>query len=874
MPDKATYSIALQAMTSIGDNDTSVNSGLPVGGIWSIRAGIYVRNAIYDPRCRERSHGLYAARYSEFPNSLVKGIAMTVRAKTDEKSKTKKQKRFGDGTTVQKDEIFLLHTILSPNKRRSFMFKITKYNQEALEYYRNERMAYPDAEYDFTFENRYVIYHCALRHQIVYIAIDMKTGLSSEICSRRAGTFFEHEYKKLIPKILYSIKYTGDKRYLNAVAQNPLEVIESIFRVILPEYGFSVREEQIKLCKQMYIGLTEKQAAICEAEVGTGKSMAYLVAAVCARMNHQTLYRYATPVTITTSNIELQNALIEKEIPLLSKILLEYHIINRPLKAVLRKGKEHYFCPFRLEDYLKSIRKYPEKYGSQISRLAEMKSSGKVFDLDKVKIPGYLKSRICVKGQCGKCEFSDVCRYSNFISHALNENEDLDFQVTNHNLYLMSSKQAHILRPSEMVIIDEAHKLKEAAQTVFGEMISEKDVARYVRWIKTLCKPREDTIAFHELREKIAGKNNELFSGLRAMVHADDAEDSEAGTIIALTDKQISLITQLASDIESIDSMLQAEKGRCEINGLRISKALLRFGEPSKISVWVDIDENNEASLCCCPKNIGKKLMNKIWDSNCSHVLTSGTMSDGANFDFFKRENGLDRIPKHGILESSTPSPFDYTNHTRLYIPDDMPYPDNNDETYINAVADRVVQLVKAAHGHTAILFTSYKVLHAVYQLTERNLKNYDVICMTRSNKTAISDFKKSKNGVLFASGSMWEGVDCIGDCLSSVIIVRLPFPLRTATMEEKKNACQNIPAFIRDYAVPEMLIKLRQGAGRLIRCEKDTGLLSILDSRASENGSYRSRVLTALGQYPLIGSTEEIASFFKAVKPEEYFER
>ena len=201
-----------------------------------------------------------------------------------------------------------------------------------------------------------------------------------------------------------------------------------------------------------------------------------------------------------------------------------------------------------------------------------------------------------------------------------------------------------------------------------------------------------------------------------------------------------------------------------------------------------------------------------------------------------------------------------------------MPTPDNDSEEYINAVADKVVQLVNATNGHTAILFTSYKVLNAIYIKTKERLAKYDIICMTRSNKTAITDFKKSKNGVLFASGSMWEGVDCVGDCLSSVIIIRLPFPIRSAAMEEKKEACENVPKFIREYAVPEMLIKLRQGAGRLIRSETDTGLLSILDPRAN-SGSYAVKVAQALSKYPKVQSIEEAKEFMKSVKKPEYFE-
>ena len=236
------------------------------------------------------------------------------------------------------------------------------------------------------------------------------------------------------------------------------------------------------------------------------------------------------------------------------------------------------------------------------------------------------------------------------------------------------------------------------------------------------------------------------------------------------------------------------------------------------------------------------------------------------------KENGIDRIRKELVFTSTTPSPFDYKRNTRLYIPDDMLHPDNDSKKYIKRLSERICDIVDATNGHTAILFTSYKVLSSVYELTRERLAKYDVICMTRSNKTAISEFKRSKNGVLFASGSMWEGVDCIGDSLSSVIIVRAPFPMRSATLEQKKNDIDHVPTFIQTFAVPEMLIKLRQGVGRLIRSENDTGLVSILDCRVAEDGKYQDKVMTVLAKYPKVETLEEVKEFFKAVKPKEYF--
>ena len=166
---------------------------------------------------------------------------------------------------------------------------------------------------------------------------------------------------------------------------------------------------------------------------------------------------------------------------------------------------------------------------------------------------------------------------------------------------------------------------------------------------------------------------------------------------------------------------------------------------------------------------------------------------------------------------------------------------------------------------------TSYKLLNAVYESIQGRLGHYNIFCMTRNNKNAIQDFRNSPNGVLFASGAMWEGVDFAGDCLSSVIIPRLPFPIRGGMSQQKKEQYKDAQDFIWKYVVPEMVTKLRQGVGRLIRTETDTGVVSILDVRAYQ-GMYKGKVAGVLQKYPAIHSVEEVQRFFRSVKPQEYF--
>ena len=213
------------------------------------------------------------------------------------------------------------------------MFEITYKDKERLNEYIENRKAYPNAVYDFTFENRFLVYHCEMTNELHYIALDMETGCGSEMCRRKKNSPIPAEsFNSLIPSIFQSIKYTGSVRHLNPMDVDPIELIDSIFRVVLPKYGYAVREEQIRLAKQMFKGLTNDLVSINEAEVGTGKTLAFLVAALVASKTNRD--GISKPVTITTANIELQTALVEKEIPKLSQCLMDYNIISRPLRSL------------------------------------------------------------------------------------------------------------------------------------------------------------------------------------------------------------------------------------------------------------------------------------------------------------------------------------------------------------------------------------------------------------------------------------------------------------------------------------------------------------------------------------------------------------
>lgn len=761
------------------------------------------------------------------------------------------------------------------------MYEITYKESEFLNY----PQATEGAIYDFTFGNRYDIFHRPRGKMFEYIALDRTTGKTSWVLERKKP-MDASEYSDITPQILYSIKYTGDPQYKGANSYSAMELMDIIFKVLMPKHGYSFREQQYEMALSIFHGLNYRKVTLCEAEVGTGKTMAYLVAGFLAKLFDKSYSFMGYPVTITTSSIELQKSIMEKELPALSAMLMDFGLIQQPLTAVLRKGKDHYFCLRRYREYLHSISNFPHKYSETVDRVKALDLMYGTLDLDPVPLNPYIKARICVKGSCQNCPCSGQCEYARFLETA-SRPYNFDFQITNHNLFLTAQKSRadHAtkggLLPCNFCIIDEAHKLTDTASDVFTASLNFSEVEGYTKAVKHKggddFKRRAEYVQLLKEAEQLNRKLVSMFS----MYKFKSCEDV-CQVRIEITEPMNTTIKKLVKVLRKIGNW-SAPKGATGANTAqplveKLSAFLLPDGneamDAKKKIVWISYDKStNTKTLCCMPTEMKDSLRSSLWTSINTHfALTSGTMRDDTGFSFFKDELGITGcLDQYSVSEFSCESPFDYQNHTRLYISGDIPIPDMRDPEYIPAVAREVVKLVKVTHGHTAVLFTSYKALNAVYELVKEELREYPLIKMSRSNKNAITQFKESCNGVLFASGSMWEGVDCAGDILSSVIIVRLPFPLRTQAMEFKKRACGNTKEFVQRYAVPQMIIKLRQGAGRLIRTETDTGVLAILDARAAKNGAYRSRVLKALRKYPLVSSVQEVGSFIDSVKDESY---
>jgi ATP-dependent DNA helicase DinG len=282
--------------------------------------------------------------------------------------------------------------------------------------------------------------------------------------------------------------------------------------------------------------------------------------------------------------------------------------------------------------------------------------------------------------------------------------------------------------------------------------------------------------------------------------------------------------------------------------------------------------ETETDALCAIPKDLDTRLHRDLWSQGIPIVLTSGTLSASGDFTHTKETLGLKHLPERVLAQTSMPSPFDYKNNTLLYISNAVPFPNQQDKRYLVAVADEIERLVRMSHGHAAVLFTSYNAMGQVFAMLKERGLTYPMFQMGRRDTAALEKLKTSGNGILFASGSFWEGIDIPGDALSLLVIVKLPFAAPDPISDYEQTLYSDMYAYKARVLVPEMLIKLKQGFGRLIRAETDTGVCAILDSRAREGGAYHRRVLDALPDCPSTSDAGNVCRFLTKRKPLAYF--
>lgn len=667
------------------------------------------------------------------------------------------------------------------------------------------------------------------------------------------------------------MKYDNNKGYAGRYRKKAHEEIEYIFRELLPKHGLNVREEQLRLSHEMLDVLWGKQLALCDAGVGIGKTYAYLAACIMIEKYMKKSESaagygyYHQPIVISTSSIALQEAIMQEYIPFLSRILLEEKLIRVPLKAVVRKGKEHFVCDSRLDLRIAAIH---GKRKNEVQKEALL-SLRTCYDLDRVcRLSGFDRRLVSVPQFCPKsCAEKGVCRYWRYMDRV--KSAGIHFQICNHNYLLADAFHRRngyrpLLSDYQALVVDEAHKFPEAAGQMCGKRLGYDDILELCYF---LAKEHQGIRAGR--LKSVLGKLFEIIGEKNTPEYGQKTAFHQTEECMAALKEGTALLFETARRCRG--SVPKWICNRLEEAG----KVLCCFFVPDKqYIIYLEQDKERRPVFCAASREIPGYLQEMLWEKGFPAILTSGTLKAGNGFVRTRQILGLNEMgrgKKPAVQEYIADSPFQYRKNCLLYLPKDGKKARRGNRKEVLRIAKQIRQLVCSAHGHTMVLFTSYSLMGSVCQLLRGSLP-FPMMEVWRHAQEEIRHFKELENAVLFAAGSCWEGVDFPGDMVSSLIIVRLPFAVPDPVREAEKEQYESLREYIKAVIVPDMQKKLRQGFGRAIRTETDTCVVSILDQRAAEGGKYHGDVLQALPECQMAESLEEVETFIRNRKNVEYY--
>ena len=626
---------------------------------------------------------------------------------------------------------------------------------------------------------------------------------------------------------------------------------KQIFREILPRRGMAVREEQIALCHEVLDTLYNKEISLCEAGVGIGKTLAYLVACILWQMHRPD--RLKMPIVISTASVALQEAILTEYLPELSDVLLQEGIIRTPIQAVIRKGKERFVCQVRLSERQAETMhrgRFSERQRSTL-RMAES-----TLDLDHIpRLSHYDRCSICVPKSCPPhCFMRAKCRYLQYLQDA--KDPRIQIQICNHNYLLADAthrleERPRLLRPYQALVVDEAHKLPDAARQMYADSLS----PRMMRQLYKALNAEGFLLFSARLHTDFDALCKAFASDVKKRHYTEFVPDKRQYKVMRRCAESVREVRKaIASAPAWIFNQLEEAENVLNLFLLNVSTRIL----------YIEYDIEGRPTFCAASNRVPQLLHDALWRWHEPTILTSGTLT--ANGDFAHTEQVMGLREHSPLRHFQADSPFDYRRNCLLYIPKrrgrvaEIPY-----------LAEQITQLVTACHGHALVLFTSYRQMRNVYDALDGRL-TFPVFQAGRGQNRSIQQFKQSGNGVLFAAGSCWEGIDFPGDMVSLLIIAKLPFPFPDPVSDYERKQYPNLRDYITTEIVPEMQKKLRQGFGRAIRTEQDSCVVAILDERAGIGGKYHDAALAALPTCPTTEKIEDVQQFIREQKRPDYF--
>jgi len=626
--------------------------------------------------------------------------------------------------------------------------------------------------------------------------------------------------------------------------------------------GFRPRKSQTEMAKAIAAAIDSQQTLIAEAGTGTGKTFAYLVPALL----------WGGKTIISTGTKNLQDQLFLRDIPTVRAAL------QAPVSVALLKGRGNYLCHYHLERTLQNGRMTSREdvgYLREISRFLKMTSTGDKAELARVPETAPVWNLVTsTRENCvgAECQYYQDC----FVMKARREAQQADVVVVNHHLFfadvaLKDTGVAELLPSANTIVFDEAHQLPDTATLFFGDTFSTSQVLELCRDVlaEGLAHARDgaDWGKTVSVVEKAARDLRLTFPQdvVRLSLPQIAPSSDFFPALDTLREQLAGLLAVLEKQAERADTLEQ-----CRVRGHELQQKLdnWKFDPKAKVApgeeavFWVEA-YTSSLQLHKTPLSIAPIFNSQREGVPRSWIFTSATLAVKNDFKHFSEQMGLT-----GEVARTWPSPFNYEQQGILYVPQGLPDP--NSLGYTDAVLDAALPVIEAAGGRTFLLCTTLRaVKRAAERLRDefekRGLKFPLFVQGDRGRTELLDQFRKAGNGVLIGSQSFWEGVDVRGEALSLVIIDKLPFappddPVLAARIEVMER--QGMNGFMH-HTLPEAIINLKQGAGRLIRDEGDRGVLMLCDPRVISK-PYGRRIWQSLPPFKRTREAAEVIAFFQ----------
>ena len=623
----------------------------------------------------------------------------------------------------------------------------------------------------------------------------------------------------------------------------------------IPEYR--VRSQQLEMANRVAGAIRDNAVLVCEAGTGTGKTFAYLVPALLS----------AGKVILSTGTKTLQDQLYHRDLPTVRAAL------NVPVTTALLKGRANYVCHYHLERNLGEGGPPSREVLGDLQRIVSFARATRTGDKSEfADVPEDAPAWALATSTRENCLGQSCPRFRDcFVMAARREALAADIVVVNHHLFfadvmLKDEGMAELLPACNSVIFDEAHQLPETATLFFGETLSTGQLIELARDIRaealSAAKDMPDPPRLTAALDKAARDLRLALPGEAARFTA-----ASCGRKRVFSDALTALDSALRSVCAALDALSERSEGlaRCSERARTAQALLERWRDDTRADLvrWVEVFSHS-LRLNATPLSIAEIFRRQLDGHPRGWIFTSATLAVAGDFSHYRGEMGLD-----DARTACWDSPFDYAAQALLYVPKELPDPNSDEHT--RAVVAASLPVIRAGGGRAFLLFTTLRAMRLAHELLReefrRHALEFPLMLQGEGSRSELLErFRRLGNAVLLASASFWEGVDVRGDALSLVVIDKLPFappddPVLAARLESLARDGGN--PFL-GYQLPQAIISLKQGAGRLIRDEADRGVLVICDPRIFSK-PYGRRILASLPPMKLVRELDKVLSFLAA---------